>query len=315
MSSTLTAICLPLLALTAVAASAGLAAADCSALLERFNSALAVRSIPEAKAIEAQVAADAVCGERLAEVQRGRAALQLDLATRLMSGGAPDPQVEQLLMDAAAPEVLWQAAKAVGDFRFSQRRYAEATVAFERALEIIEHPGKTRRAPAAVTIRQIFDRATQSRLLAANEEDQQRPAVYVAANQRDGTPSGSFSEDIRGFKPKVVPLPIRFETASAVLSPIGNKAAEELLQVLQYQPPKRVTIVGHTDERGGDTYNLRLSKERVKTVKRYLQEHGIAAEITALAKGKREPLSIENASGFTREELWALNRRVEWRRE
>ena len=67
--------------------------------------------------------------------------------------------------EADAPEVLWQSAKAVGDFRFSQRRYAEATVAFERALEIIEHPGKTRRAPAAATILQIFDRATQSRLL------------------------------------------------------------------------------------------------------------------------------------------------------
>jgi outer membrane protein OmpA-like peptidoglycan-associated protein len=315
MSSILTAICLPLLAVTAVAASTSLAAADCGTLLERFNSALAARSLPEAKAIEAQVAADAVCGKRLAEVQRGRAGLQLDLATRLMRGGAPDPLVEQLLMEAAAPEVLWQAAKAVGDFRFGQRSYAEATVAFERALEIIEHPGKTRRAPAAATIRQIFDRAIQSRLLAANEEDKQHPAVYVAASQRDGTPSGSFSEDIRGFKPKVIPLPIRFETASAILSPIGSKAAEELLQVLRHQPPKQVTIVGHTDERGGDAYNLRLSEERAKTVKRYLQEHGIAAEITAIAKGKREPLAIENASGFTREELWALNRRVEWRRE
>src|SRR5262249_11245418 len=41
----------------------------------------------------------------------------------------------------------------------------------------------------------------------------------------------------------------------------------------------------------------------------------VAAEITAIAKGKREPLAIENAPGFTREELWALNRRVEWQRE
>jgi hypothetical protein len=73
MSSILTAIRVPLLAVTAVAASTSLPAADCGALLERFNSALAARSLPEAKAIEAQVAADAACGERLAEVQRGRA--------------------------------------------------------------------------------------------------------------------------------------------------------------------------------------------------------------------------------------------------
>jgi outer membrane protein OmpA-like peptidoglycan-associated protein len=312
-----TAICLPFLVVIAIAASTTSAAADCSVLLEQFNSALAARSLPQAKAIEAQIATDAVCGGRLVEVQRGRAALQLDLAKPLMTGGVPGPEAERLLVEADEPEVLWQAAKVIGDIRFSQRRYAEAAAAFERGLEIIENPGKTPRAPAAETIRQIHDRATQSRLLAANEEDKQHPAVYVAAakSHRDGSPGGSFSEDIRGFKPKVIPLPIRFETASAVLSPIGSKAAGELLEVLQHQPSKQITIVGHTDERGGDVYNLRLSEERVKTVKRYLQERGIQAPITTIGKGFHEPLKLDNASDFTREELWALNRRVEWRRE
>jgi outer membrane protein OmpA-like peptidoglycan-associated protein len=298
-------------------AGTGVAQADCADLLERFNAAVAARALSDAKALEAQIAGDAVCGGRLVDVQRRRAALQLTLAQPLLAGGIPGPEGERLLAEADAPEVLWQAAKAAGDIRFSQHRYADATAAFERALEIIKNPAKTPRAPEQPMIRQIFERATQSRLLAANEEDKQHPAVYVPAakDHRDGSPGGAFSEDIRGFEPTVVPLPIQFETASAVLSPVGQKAAEELLEALRKQQPKQLTIIGHADERGGDAYNLRLSEDRVKAVKKFLQEHGIEAQITTLAKGKREALDVDAISDFSREEIWALNRRVEWRRD
>jgi outer membrane protein OmpA-like peptidoglycan-associated protein len=302
--------CLTGLAL--IASSISAAAADCTGLLDRFNSALSARSLPEVKAIEAQVAADAICGARLVDVQRRRAALQLDLARPLLTGGGAGAQAEQLLIEADEPEVLWQAAKVIGDIRFNQHRYADATAAFERALEIIKNPGKTPRAPDQSTIRQIFERATESRLLAANNQ-----AIYVAAakDHRDGSPGGSFSPEIRGFEPTVVPLPVQFETASAVLSPVGQKAADELLQALRAQRPKQLTIVGHADERGEDTYNLRLSEDRLKAVKKFLQDQGIEARITTVAKGKREPLKVEGLSDLSQEEIWALNRRVEWRRE
>jgi outer membrane protein OmpA-like peptidoglycan-associated protein len=293
------------------------AQADCAALLDRFNTAIAARSLTEATGIEAQIAGDAVCGGRLVDVQRRRAALQLTLAQQLLGPGASAEAAEGLIVQADQPEVLWQAAKAVADLRFSQRRYADATMAFERAIEIIRNPVKTPQAPSPAMIGQIVDRATQSRLLAANEEDRLHPAVYVSAakDHRDGSPAGSLAEDIRGFRPTVIPLPVQFETASAILSPIGNKAAKELLEALQHQKPQHVTIIGHTDARGGDAFNLRLAEERVKAVKKYLQAQGVEAQITTLAKGKREPLALSDASDLTREEILALNRRVEWRRD
>ena len=305
------------LAMAAVIAGTTVAEADCTDLLERFNSVIASRALSEAKTIEAQIAGDAVCGGRLVDVQRRRAALQLTLAQQLLTPGTPAERAEQLLVDADQPEVLWQAAKAIADVRFSQRRYADATVAFERALEIIRNPAKTPQAPGEPRIRELFERATQSRLLAANEEDKRRPAVYVAVakDHRDGSPGGSLSEDIRGFRPSVVPLPIQFETASSVLSPIGTKAAKELLDALQHQKPQQITIIGHTDERGGDAFNLRLAEDRVKAVKTFLQAQGIQAQITTVAKGKREPLKLSDTAELSREELWALNRRVEWRRD
>jgi outer membrane protein OmpA-like peptidoglycan-associated protein len=305
------------LAVAAVIAGTTVAEADCADLLDRFNSAIAARAISEAKTIEAQIAGDAVCGGRLVDVQRRRAALQLTLVQQLLTPGASGEQAEHLLVEADQPEVLWQAAKAVADLRFSQRRYADATAAFERALEIIRNPAKTPQAPNESMIRQLFERTTQSRLLAANADDKRHPPVYIAAakDHRDGSPGGSFSENIRGFRPSVIPLPIQFETASAVLSPVGNKAAAELLEALRHQKPKQVTIIGHTDERGGDAFNLRLAEDRVKAVKKFLQEQGIDAQITTVAKGKSEPLNLQDASDLTREDIWALNRRVEWRRD
>lgn len=124
-----------------------------------------------------------------------------------------------------------------------------------------------------------------------------------------------MSASIRDFIPSKIPIPIRFETASAALSPVGVDAARELLEAIQQQRPDKVTIIGHTDERGGDAYNLKLSDDRVKAVRRFLERNGVQAKIETVAKGKREPLKLSNLADFTRQETWALNRRVEWQRD
>ena len=300
----------------AIAASATAARADCADLLDRFNAAIAARQLAEVKAIEKEIDKDAVCGNRQVDVHRRRAALQLVLAGDLMRRGTMGPDIEALLLDADQPDVLWQAAKAVGDLRLTQHRFADATVAFERALETIKNPAKTPQAPAPATIAQVFQSATEAKLLAANEENKLRPAVYVpsAKDHRDGSVGGTMSRSIRGFTPQSIPLPIRFDSGSAVLTPVGEAAAKELLEALRQQTPDQVIIVGHTDERGGDAYNMTLSENRAKAVKKYLEQNGISAPIKIVAKGKSEPLTVD-LTDLSREETWALHRRVEWRRE
>jgi len=123
-----------------------------------------------------------------------------------------------------------------------------------------------------------------------------------------------MSQNIRGFEPKVVPLPIRFETASTRFTSVGTQAANELLTALREQRPQRITLVGHTDERGGASYNMRLSAERAKAVAKFLRQNGISTRIITKAKGESEPLQISDADGLTREDIWSLNRRVEWKR-
>ncbi|MFN7492222.1 MAG: OmpA family protein [Cyclobacteriaceae bacterium] len=76
---------------------------------------------------------------------------------------------------------------------------------------------------------------------------------------------------------------------------------------IQTRPDWNIILTGHTDERGTDDYNLKLSEQRVKAVAAYLSEKGIDRKrITVKGEGKRKPLS----SGKD-EAAHALNRRVE----
>ena len=46
---------------------------------------------------------------------------------------------------------------------------------------------------------------------------------------------------------------------------------------LKEHPFISVMLMGHTDDQGGDAYNLQLSINRAKSVSTYLVEHGIAS--------------------------------------
>jgi outer membrane protein OmpA-like peptidoglycan-associated protein len=293
------------------------ALADCEDLIVKFNSAIANRGISEAKDLESKIAVDASCGGRLVDVQRHRTALELLLAQQMIDKQAPISDYEELVSDADKPDVQWRAAVMLADIRFRQRRFDDATRAYERALETIKNPSKTPTSPGEQNIKAVFDRAVESRMLAANEESGTGQSTFVTAakDHRDGSIGGAMSRDIRGFKPTAIPIPIGFETASAKFTPIGDQAAKELVSVLLEQAPSEITLIGHTDERGGANYNMRLSGERVKAVANFLRQNGINAKIITIAKGKSEPLRLTDMSDLSREDIWALNRRVVWKRQ
>jgi len=72
-------------------------------------------------------------------------------------------------------------------------------------------------------------------------------------------------------------------------------------------PDGRITVDGHTDSRGSDAYNDRLSQRRAEAVKRWLVSKGqVAADrISVRGFGESEPLA-SNASDSGRRR----NRRV-----
>jgi peptidoglycan-associated lipoprotein len=69
----------------------------------------------------------------------------------------------------------------------------------------------------------------------------------------------------------------------------------------------RVTLEGHTDERGTREYNLALGDQRAQTVQRYMLAEGVRADqLATLSFGEEKPV----AAGHD-EANWSQNRRVE----
>lgn len=82
---------------------------------------------------------------------------------------------------------------------------------------------------------------------------------------------------------------------------------DEVVKVLTDHPSLKLRIEGHTDSTGRAEINLKLSRLRAESVKKYLTDHGIdASRLTASGFGSAKPLaSNETLEGRRR------NRRVE----
>ena len=81
-----------------------------------------------------------------------------------------------------------------------------------------------------------------------------------------------------------------------------------LVNMMKQNPKMKIAIGGHTDSKGSDEYNLKLSSERANSVQEYLLKKGIdQSRMSIKTLGKSDPLTTneENPDGA------ALNRRVD----
>ncbi len=93
----------------------------------------------------------------------------------------------------------------------------------------------------------------------------------------------------------------------------------EFERFLNKNPGVKISVEGHTDSRGSDEYNRRLSDRRAASVRQWLLDNGIAEDrVTSVGKGEDEPQVPEPAECNDREPEdttpcegpWAKNRRV-----
>jgi len=90
-------------------------------------------------------------------------------------------------------------------------------------------------------------------------------------------------------------------------------------QYLEYDPDAKLSLVGYTDVRGANDYNLALSELRVERAKEFLVSQGIAAEkISIEAEGKQKQLDkatvsdLQNRNPHPLPETRARNSRATW---
>jgi OmpA-OmpF porin, OOP family len=99
---------------------------------------------------------------------------------------------------------------------------------------------------------------------------------------------------------------IFFDTDRSELLPRSYIELDKLVALMKKHPNMVIEVNGHTDDRGGERYNMALSKKRARSVVDYLMEKGIAAKRTQFEGfGSTQPLATNDTEAGRQ-----LNRRV-----
>ncbi len=100
---------------------------------------------------------------------------------------------------------------------------------------------------------------------------------------------------------------INFDFNSDKIKEESKPTLENIVEILKKNSDWKMTVEGHTDNIGGESFNQTLSEKRAASVRKYLTENGInESRLNAVGRGMSQPIG-DNESDVGR----AQNRRVE----
>jgi len=156
------------------------------------------------------------------------------------------------------------------------------------------------------------EEADQARRLAesrSSEAEYARREAEIASQQIDSLTRQLENLQLRQTESGVVVTlgDVLFSSGQTQLVEGGLSSLEEVVDLLQTEPDKKIRVEGHTDSLGDAEANLQLSEQRAQAVREALISLGVAAErVTALGMGEDFPIaSNEDEAGRAR------NRRVD----
>jgi len=229
----------------------------------------------------------------------GAAALK---ANDLVSDG--QMTAAESLLDTAM-SVSWMVSSVRGDIASEEKNWKEAAAQYGQAFELLSDPGHVKQTEQT--------KAMQKKLFALAAEAQVLYGKLDQSVSRSGEPSGIFTAHSRGVSGDFTPIPVQFEFNQHQLSEEGKKSAQTLANYLKgLSDVETVVLVGHTDTKGSEAYNQRLSERRAATMKEYLAAQGVDLNVTTQGKGESVPPVLSDPERYTREERDALARRVEF---
>ncbi len=105
----------------------------------------------------------------------------------------------------------------------------------------------------------------------------------------------------------IMPSDITFDTAQSDIKPSFYQTLNAVAEVFKEYKKTTITVTGHADSRGSDSYNMDLSQRRAQSVSAYLASQGVASgRLSAVGYGETRPIG-DNATAAGQ----AMNRRVE----
>ncbi len=241
------------------------------------------------------------CDSRTVD-QIGRQLARRVIHSRLGPNGRPTEEAIQNALEFGRP---WDVLMLAGDAAYDGKDWATALKFYEDALEDMRDTARNPTAPGREYEEYVAKRAYQAKALA--------PTYLVSRRGTRGEPSGALSGRFRNFTAVKVPVPVRFNFREATLTPDGERAVDEIFAAISSDPSARgIVLVGHTDPRGPDDANLRLSLERAKSVEAALRARGYKGQIKVEGRGKREPFQPDDPARYSEEERFSFDRRVEF---
>ena len=105
---------------------------------------------------------------------------------------------------------------------------------------------------------------------------------------------------------------IYFDFDKANIRPDAATTLDKLVALMKKYPEMNVEVASHTDQRGADDYNLKLSQRRAQSTVDYIVSKGIdRSRLKAQGYGEQDPINA-CPSGDCTEEQYDENRRSEF---
>ena len=139
--------------------------------------------------------------------------------------------------------------------------------------------------------------------------DMDNDGVCDTADKCPNTPAGAKVDKVGC--PLEQTLKLLFDFDSAELRPESIEELERLVKFMGDVPFATALIEGHTDSKGTEEYNLKLSDRRAKAVFDYLTSRGVdPARLSSIGHGESKPIAPNEIDGKDNPEGRQLNRRV-----
>lgn len=93
-----------------------------------------------------------------------------------------------------------------------------------------------------------------------------------------------------------LPADVLFDFDKADIRPDAQKALQQLGTVIKGYPKGSAMLIGHTDSKGDDQYNQKLSERRAESVRQWLmsREQVDGARLKTTGEGERRPVGDNN---------------------
>ena len=122
-----------------------------------------------------------------------------------------------------------------------------------------------------------------------------------------------LNADVRGREVRIaLSADVLFDFDKADLKAEARPALDKVVKVLKSYPKSSARIDGHTDSKGDDAYNQKLSERRAESVRKYLAAQGATLKMSTHGWGRKKPVAPNlKADGKDDPEGRQKNRRVE----